>query len=174
MPPQLTTQVSAPPAQPALADEQLHRALDALDAAAPDRQLEVLVVLCQAAGFAGLAVVRADGDGRLRLTGGVQLDADSEARGRGWSPGQGLPGRVFVTGQPAVLDGERAAEELAAAPRLFASAPGDDRLLAVPIRQRGQVTGSLVALRRGVAPGTLAVDDLRMLAQVAPTLARAV
>ncbi|WP_028310046.1 GAF domain-containing protein [Derxia gummosa] len=161
------------PSPPPLHDDALQRVLDALAAADTCDRLDVLTTLCREAGYAGLAALCADDEGRLRLALGVGLNADGAAAGRGWSPGEGLAGRVFETGQPVVLDGERAAEELAGHPRLFApEAEGEDRLLAVPIRERGRVTGSLVALRRHVAPGTVAVDDLRALARVAPTLAR--
>jgi Nif-specific regulatory protein len=108
----------------------------------------------------------------LRVHSSAGLSREQSERGQ-WQPGEGVIGRVFASGTPAVVPNVATDSEFVA--RTGAFNPQDGRILAflaVPIKTDKRVIGVLAAQRELRDDARLA-DDQRIMTMVASLLAQA-
>ena len=110
---------------------------------------------------------------QLKVHSHVGLDQTQAARGQ-WHYGEGVIGRVYATGMPAVVPDVSQASEFIDRTGAFSGQP--DRMMAfvvVPLKTDKAVVGVLAA-QREVQGGARLSDDQRILTMVASLLAQAV
>lgn len=120
-----------------------------------------------------IMVVLSDDDGTLKVHSAAGLSREEEQRGR-WQPGEGVIGRVLVSGLPVVVPNVSSSDEFI--DRTGAFGPQDGRrlaLLACPIRADHHTLGVLAAQREVQGVARLS-DDQRVLTMVATLLAQSV
>ena len=116
-------------------------------------------------------IVTAEDDGLLRTHSAVGLSSENHQRGQ-WKSGEGVIGRVHLSGMPIVVPDVRDTPEFLNRTGAFAAA--DDQRLAfivVPMKTDHEVVGVLAAQRR-VEGLTRLSDDQRVLTMVATLLAQ--
>jgi Nif-specific regulatory protein len=108
----------------------------------------------------------------LRVHCSTGLSREQQERGR-WAPGEGIIGRVFASGLPAVVPDVSQSPEFIDRTQAFGG--GEDRMhafLAVPLKADQAVMGVL-AVQRVVEGGARLTEDQRILTMAATLLAQA-
>jgi Nif-specific regulatory protein len=120
-------------------------------------------------------IVTAAEDGlALQVHSYAGLTREQAQRGR-WAVGEGVVGRVYATGMPAVVPDIGQATEFVDRTGAFGPLADDERMLAfivVPLKNDGAVTGVLAA-QREVCGGARLTEDQRLLTMVATLLSQA-
>jgi Nif-specific regulatory protein len=111
-------------------------------------------------------------ESQLRVYSSVGLSNEEEERGR-WQAGEGVIGRVYASGIPAVVPDVALAPEFIDRTGAFSAQEGRRMsFVAVPLKSDKHVVGALAA-QREVRPGNRLSDDQRILTMVASLLAQA-
>ena len=114
-----------------------------------------------------------DDEQRLRVHSSAGLSREEEQRGR-WGPGEGIIGRVFASGRPAVVPDVTDSAEFLDRTQAFGGCEDSmHAFLAVPLKADRSVAGVL-AVQRVVEGGARLSDDLRILTMAGTLLAQAI
>jgi len=117
-------------------------------------------------------IVLDDGDGGLRLTQAIGLSPEQQLLGR-YRPGEGVVGKVFVSGTPVVMTDIAAEPMFLNRTGALDDAAGPIGMVAAPIRSNSSTLGVLTIDRPASRAGGFR-DDLRLLTMVGNLLGQAI